>query len=221
MVAPAGFLSIAMTRACLVSGPAAGLDDADADRLRDTGLAVFRAVDRAVAFGLDLDLFMGSSEVCATPSAAPPQPARVNHPAGLDPEAGLSRPKSPQQRSNQARKPVNSEQDSCSLFSASVVQMVAENGECKHRLGDPPWLYFLFESRPSPCRTHGTTAAQPDRQIPAGALEGAEADRRRAAPAGCGGDRDRQRAGDGKPRDWAGDAEQVDNVNLIQLTSAT
>src|SRR5258707_15177828 len=70
MVAPAGFLSIAMTRACLVSGPAAGLDDADADRLRDTGLAVFRAVDRAVAFGLDLDLFMGSSEVCATPSAA-------------------------------------------------------------------------------------------------------------------------------------------------------
>jgi len=53
-----------------------GLDDADADRLRDTGLAVFRAVDRAVAFGLDLDLFMGSSEVCATPSArttsAPP-----------------------------------------------------------------------------------------------------------------------------------------------------
>src|SRR5260370_26788524 len=44
-------------------------------------------------------------------------------------------------RSNQARKPVNSEQDSCSLFSASVVQMVAENGECKHRLGDPPWLF--------------------------------------------------------------------------------
>jgi len=93
MVAPAGFLSIAMTRACLVSGPAAGLDDADADRLRDTGLAVFRAVDRAVAFGLDLDLFMGSSEVCATPSAAPPQPRPGKSPGRARPR---SRPQPPQ-----------------------------------------------------------------------------------------------------------------------------
>jgi hypothetical protein len=41
-------------------------------------------------------------------------PARANHPAGQDPEARLIRSKSPQQRSDQTRKPVNSEQDSCS-----------------------------------------------------------------------------------------------------------
>src|SRR5260370_39674734 len=92
MVAPAGFLSIAMTRACLVSGPAAGLDDADADRLRDTGLAVFRAVDRAVAFGLGLDLFMGSSGVCATPSAAPPQPRPGKSPGRARPPSRAQPP---------------------------------------------------------------------------------------------------------------------------------
>src|SRR6202140_4909008 len=42
-------------------------------------------------------------------------PARASYRAGPDPEARLSRPKSPQQRSDQARKPVISEQDSCSL----------------------------------------------------------------------------------------------------------
>src|SRR6266404_5266075 len=46
-------------------------------------------------------------------------PARAQHPAGLDPEAHLSRSRSPQQRSDQARKPVNSEQDSCSLVRAA------------------------------------------------------------------------------------------------------
>src|SRR5258706_15583315 len=93
MVAQAGFLSIAMMRECLVSGRAAVLDDTDADRLRDTGLAVFRAVDRAVAFGLDLGLFMGSSEVCATPSAAPPQPRPGKSPGRARPR---SRPQPPQ-----------------------------------------------------------------------------------------------------------------------------
>jgi hypothetical protein len=73
IVAPAGFLSIVMMRACLVSGPAAGFDDT-AGRLREAGLAVLRAVDRAVAFDFDLGLVMRSSEVCATPSAAPPKP---------------------------------------------------------------------------------------------------------------------------------------------------
>jgi hypothetical protein len=83
--------------------------------LRDTGLAAFRAIERVAAFGLVLGLVMGSSEVSATPSAAPPQPRPGNHPAGPDPEARLSRSKSPQQRSDQARKPVNSEQDSYSI----------------------------------------------------------------------------------------------------------
>ena len=59
IVAPAGVRSIAMMRACLVSGPAPGLDDAGAGRLRETGLAVFRAVERLAAFGLDLGFVMG------------------------------------------------------------------------------------------------------------------------------------------------------------------
>jgi len=104
-----------MMRACLVLVLAAGLDDTAVDCLRDVGFAVFRpAVERVAAFGFGLGFGHGIPEVCAAPSAAPPQPRRVNHPAGQDPEAGLSRSKSPQQRSDQARKPVNSEQDSCS-----------------------------------------------------------------------------------------------------------
>jgi hypothetical protein len=74
IVAPAGARSMATIWACLVSGRVADLGDAGADRLRDVGLAVFRAVERVAAFGLDLDLVMESSEVHATPSAAPPQP---------------------------------------------------------------------------------------------------------------------------------------------------
>src|SRR3982075_4011821 len=74
IVEPVGIRSIAMMRACLVSGSAADLDDAGTDRLREAGLAVFRAVERVAAFGLVLGLVMGSSEVHATPSAAPPQP---------------------------------------------------------------------------------------------------------------------------------------------------
>jgi hypothetical protein len=109
-----GVRSIAIMRACFVPGRAASLGDTGADRLRDADLAVFRGVERVAVFGLDLGLVMGSSEVDATPSAAPLSPARVKHPAGPDPEAGLSRPKSPQQRSGRAGKPVNSEQDYCS-----------------------------------------------------------------------------------------------------------
>src|SRR5467141_1783583 len=74
IVAPVGIRSIAMMRACLVLGRTADLDDAGADRLRDGALAVFRAVERVAAFGLVLGLVMGSSEVHAAPSAAPPQP---------------------------------------------------------------------------------------------------------------------------------------------------
>src|SRR5260221_6007202 len=114
IVAPVGAPSMAIMLACLVSGRAANLGDAGTGRLRDAGLAVFRAIKRVAAFGLVLGLAMGSSEVCATPSAAPPQPRPADCPAGQDPEASLSRSKSSQQRSDQARKPVNSEQDSCS-----------------------------------------------------------------------------------------------------------
>jgi Spy/CpxP family protein refolding chaperone len=70
IVVPVGIRSIAMMRACLVLGRAADPDDAGAGCLRDTGLAVFRAVERDAAFGLDLGLVMGSSEVCAAPAAS-------------------------------------------------------------------------------------------------------------------------------------------------------
>src|SRR5258708_40197547 len=58
----------------LGAGPDCRLGDAGADRLRDVASAVFRAGERVAAFGLDLDLVMGSSQVHATPSAAPPHP---------------------------------------------------------------------------------------------------------------------------------------------------
>jgi hypothetical protein len=54
IVTPAGIRNIAMMRSCLVSGPAARLDDAGAGRLRKAGLAAFRTVERVAAFGLDL-----------------------------------------------------------------------------------------------------------------------------------------------------------------------
>src|SRR5258706_7609480 len=81
IVAPVGIRSMAIMRACLVSGPAADRDDAGDDRLRDAGFAAFRAVERVAAFGLDLGLVMGSSKVCATLSIAPPQPRPATHPA--------------------------------------------------------------------------------------------------------------------------------------------
>ena len=59
IVAPVGIRNIAMMRACLVSGLAADLDGAGADRLRAAGLAVFRAVERVATFGLVLGLVMG------------------------------------------------------------------------------------------------------------------------------------------------------------------
>ena len=115
IVAPVGVRSIAMMRACFVAGRAAGFDDAGAGRLRDLILLDFREAERVAALVVDLGLVMGSSEVHATPSAAPPQPRPGKLPAGPDPDARLSRSKSPQQRSDHARKPVISEQDSCSL----------------------------------------------------------------------------------------------------------
>ena len=73
-------------RACLVSVPAVGLDNGAGERLREPALAVVRA-ERAVAFGRDLGLVMGSSKVCATLSVALPQPYLGKMPAGQAPEA--------------------------------------------------------------------------------------------------------------------------------------
>src|SRR5258708_36274392 len=115
IVTPPGERSIATMRVCLVSGFAVVFKEAGADSTWDLGLPVFCVVERAVALVLALALVMGSSEVHATPSVAPLQPRPGKRPAGQDPEARLSRSKSPQQCSEQTRKPVNSEQDSCSL----------------------------------------------------------------------------------------------------------
>src|SRR5260221_6051667 len=85
IVVPAGARSIAMMRACLVSGRIAVFEGERASRLRVLDLLVDREMGRAAALGFDLGLVMESSEVRATPSAAPPQPRRANHPAGRHP----------------------------------------------------------------------------------------------------------------------------------------
>ena len=122
IVTPAGVFSIAMMRTCLVLDCAAGFDDAGAGRLRDAGLPVFRGgcAGRSLRprFGLGHEILRGKCGVNRRTTSAPPG---QNHPAGRGPEARLSRPKSPQQRSDQARKPANSEQDSCSLVQQRVV----------------------------------------------------------------------------------------------------
>ena len=90
IVAPAGVRSIAMMRACLVAGRAADFDDAGVGRLRDLDLLDFGEAERVAALAVDLGLVMGSSEVHATPSAAPPQPRPGKTPAGQDPRSAHS-----------------------------------------------------------------------------------------------------------------------------------
>jgi len=79
IVPPAGARSIAMMRACLVSGRAAGFDDTGVGRLRGAVLTNFRPVERVAVFGFDLGFVMGSSEVSRgavrrTTSAPPGKP---------------------------------------------------------------------------------------------------------------------------------------------------
>ena len=109
-VVPAGARSIAMMRACLVAGRIVVFEDEGANRVRVLDLLVDREVGRAAAFGFDLGLVMESSKVRATASAAPPQPRQANYPAGRDPKGTSTAPQPAQQRSDQGRKPVISEQ---------------------------------------------------------------------------------------------------------------
>jgi hypothetical protein len=69
-------------------------------------------------------------------------PARAKRPAGQDPKARLSRPKSRQQRSDQARKPVNSEQDSCSLVPISEVFVAPVHNESEAPIHSDKCLLF-------------------------------------------------------------------------------
>src|SRR6266403_966194 len=91
IVVPAGIRSIARMRACLVSGRITVFEDEGASRVRDLDLLVDREVERAAAFSFDLGLVMGSSEVRATPSAAPPQPRRATTRQGAIPWGALGR----------------------------------------------------------------------------------------------------------------------------------
>src|SRR6266436_5095371 len=76
--------AISVTRRRSSAAPViAGLDNTCADCARD--LPVFRAIERVAAFGLDLGLVMGSSEVHAAPSAAPPQPRPGKSPGRAGP----------------------------------------------------------------------------------------------------------------------------------------
>src|ERR1700692_2766268 len=86
-LSPIGF--IAMMRSCLVADRIVIFEDEGANRARVLDLLVDRDVERTAALGFDLGLLMESSEVRATPSAAPPQPRRANHPAGRDPMGRL------------------------------------------------------------------------------------------------------------------------------------
>jgi hypothetical protein len=87
IVAPAGFCSIAMMRACFVSRLVAGRGDAVADRLRGAGLAALRATERLAAFGLDL---AWSWDPLRFARRRPPHhlsPTRQNRPTGLGPKS--------------------------------------------------------------------------------------------------------------------------------------
>jgi hypothetical protein len=119
-VAPAGVRSIARIRSCLLSGRVEVFGDEGADRERGFDLLVVRGVERVEALDFDLDFVMGSSEVARRHPPHHLSPARANHPAGQDSQSRLNRCKSSQQRSDQAGKPVNSEQDSCSFSSIAL-----------------------------------------------------------------------------------------------------
>ena len=95
IVAPAGVRSIVRMRACLVSGRVEVFGDECVDRERGLDLLVVRAAERVEALDLDLDFVMESSEVNATPSAAPPQPRLGKTPAGQDPKRAFATSKSP------------------------------------------------------------------------------------------------------------------------------
>jgi len=142
MVAPAGVRSIAMMRSCLVLVRAAGFDDRRAGGLRDLGFLVFRPVEWVAALTLDLRLVMGSSEgfrgaIRRTTSAPPGQITRQ----GRTPKRASAAPSYPQQRSDQTKKPVNSEQDSCSSPSkgsfASLRRLLAADFDSTIRRFDP------------------------------------------------------------------------------------
>src|SRR6202140_1130456 len=128
-VAPAGVRSIARMRACLVSGRVVIFGDESADRERGLHLLVVRAAERAEALDFDfyLDFVMGSSEVMRRHPPHHLSPARAKPRRGKTPKRAFATSKSPQQRSDRTRKPVKSEQDSCSFDGNHALHTVGSN----------------------------------------------------------------------------------------------
>jgi hypothetical protein len=93
-------------------------------RLRFAGRSRSRA-SRALDF--DLDLVMGSSEVMRRHPPHHLSPAWAKPRQGKTPKRAFATSKSPQQRSDQTDKPVNSEQDSCSFDSNHGLPVVGSN----------------------------------------------------------------------------------------------
>ena len=118
IVVPAGERSIARMRACLVSAPVLASDDERFDRERGLVLRLLRVLEGVGLLHFDLDLVNGVLRSSATPSAAPPQPRPGKTPARrATPKRAMARSSHVRQRSNEARRPVKSEQDNCSLRS--------------------------------------------------------------------------------------------------------
>jgi hypothetical protein len=125
IVAPAGIRNIARMRACLVSDRVEVFGDECADRERGLDLVVVRAAERVEALDLDLDFVMGSSEVMRRHPPHHLSPARAKPRQGKTPKRAFATSKSSQQRSDRTRKPVKSEQDSCSFDSNHGLSAVA------------------------------------------------------------------------------------------------
>src|SRR6202790_2567996 len=139
IVAPAGVRSIARMRACLVSGRVEVFGGECADCERGLDLLVVLLAERAEA--LDLDFVMGSSEVMRR------HPPHHLSPAGAKPRQGktakraFASSKSSQPRSDRTRKPVKSEQDSCSFDSNHGLRTAGSN------CGPPgPIAYFSVDA---------------------------------------------------------------------------
>src|SRR5260370_4036497 len=117
IVAPAGVRSIAMMGACLVLGRVGDLDAASTDCRRDLGLV------------------MGSSEVHAAPSAAPPQPPGQNTRQGQIPRRA---PVAPSHHSNA---PIR--QESQSILSKIVALMPRQlTSDSRQNPSAADWIGF-------------------------------------------------------------------------------
>jgi hypothetical protein len=110
----------------LVSGLVEIFDEC-ADRGRRLDLPVVRAAERVEVLDFDLDFVMGSSEVMRRHPPHHLSPARAKPRQGKTAKRAFASSKSSQQRSDRTRKPVKSEQDSCSFDGNHALHTVGSN----------------------------------------------------------------------------------------------